>query len=352
MSVLPLLDDHPAFEGYMKGTVLVAGATGFAGSHALESLQAQADIALVAACRDPRRLPPGFKGEVRAGDFRDPNYTREVVEGVDTLCISAAWSSLWNHEEDSRRLYLEPVLGLIEAAHQAGVRRVINASTTSAAAPVASADPQSSGIPRSFWPHLCNVVGIENRLRQLASPAFQIVNLRLGIFVGRRYALGVLPILLPRLKTHLVPWVAGGRTGLPLIDGEDIGEAFALAVSAEGLSAYEGFNIVGPEVPTVREVIDFLHAEFDYPRPHFSVPFWGAYPFAWLMETIDPLVPWEPLATRSIVHLLEETGADNGKAERLLGYRARRHWKDAIRKQVTEMQVRQTTPMKMYQPIV
>lgn len=28
----------------------------------------------------------------------------------------------------------------------------------------------------------------------------------------------MLPILLPRLQTRLVPWVAGGRTGLPLID--------------------------------------------------------------------------------------------------------------------------------------
>jgi nucleoside-diphosphate-sugar epimerase len=335
----------------MRTTVLVAGATGFAGSHVLESLQAQPDIAPVAACRDPKRLPAGFKGEVRAGDLRDPTYRREVVRGVDALCLCAAWSSLWNHEQDSRRLYLEPMLGLIEAAHQDGVRRVVHTSTTSAAAPVASADPQSMGIPRSFWPHLCNVVAIENRLRQLAGPTFQVVNLRLGIFVGRRYGLGVLPILLPRLKTHLVPWVAGGRTGLPLIDGKDVGEAFALAALADGLSAYEGFNIVGPEVPTVREVIDFLHAEFDYPRPHFSVPFRIAYPFAWLMETIDPLVPWEPLVTRSIVHLLEETGTDNGKAERLLGYRARRHWKEAIRKQITEMQVRQTTPMKMFQPI-
>jgi nucleoside-diphosphate-sugar epimerase len=336
----------------MKTTVLVAGATGFAGSHVLESLQAHPDIEPVAACRDPLRLPAGFEGEVRTGDLRDPAYRREVVHGVDTLCLCAAWSSLWNHERDSRRLYLEPVLGLVEAARQAGVRRVIHTSTTSAAAPVASGDPQSSGIARSFWPHLCNVVAIENRLRQLAGPTFQVINLRLGIFVGRRYALGVLPILLPRLKTHLVPWVAGGHTGLPLIDGEDLGEAFALAALAEGLSAYEGFNIVGPEVPTVREVIDFLHAEFDYPRPHFSVPFRIAYPFAWLMETIDPLVPWEPLVTRSIVHLLEETGADNGKAERLLGYRARHHWKEAIRRQVAEMQVRQTTPMKMFQPIV
>ncbi|TCS72704.1 nucleoside-diphosphate-sugar epimerase [Sulfuritortus calidifontis] len=331
--------------------ILVAGATGFVGSHVLEALQGRDDVHLIAACRDPARLPDHFRGEVRAGDLRDPAYARAAVEGVDTLCLCAAWSSLWGNRENSERLFLQPVLQLIEAAEAAGVRRVINTSTTSAAAPEHSADPQSRGIPRSFWPHLGNVIAIEEALRERAKPGFQVVNLRLGIFVGRRYGLGVLPILLPRLKTHLVPWVAGGRTGLPLIDGEDIGQAFALAATTPGLSDYEGFNIVGPEIPSVRQAIAHLHTKYGYPQPHFSVPFPVAYAFAGLMEAIDPLLPWEPLVTRSIIHLLEDTGADNGKAERLLGYRPRHHWQAAIAKQVAEMAERQTYPMKMYRPI-
>lgn len=331
--------------------ILVAGATGFVGSHVLEAMQGREDIELIAACRDPARLPGSFRGEVRAGDLRDPDYARSVVEGVDTLCLCAAWSSLWGNQANSKRLFLEPILQLVEAAEAAHVKRIVNTSTTSAAAPEYSADPQSRGIPRQLWPHLGNVIAIEEALRAKARPGFQVVNLRLGIFAGRRYALGVLPILLPRLKTHLVPWVAGGRTGLPLIDGEDIGQAFALAATTQGLSDYEGFNIVGPEIPTVRAVIEYLHREYGYPKPHFSVPFPVAYAFAGLMEVLDPILPWEPLVTRSIVHLLEETGADNAKAERLLGYRPRHSWQAAIDKQLAEMAMRQTTPMKMYRPI-
>lgn len=332
--------------------VLVTGATGFVGSHVLEALQSRCDVTPIAACRDPSRLPPSFRGEIRAGDLRDSAYLHEAVKGVDVLCQCAAWTAVWSHEDHSRRLFLEPVIQLIDAARQGGVRRIVNTSTTSAAAPQRSGDPQSRGIPRAFWPHLCNVIAIEDYLRELASPSFQAVNLRLGIFAGQRYALGILPLLLPRLKTHLVPWVNGGRTTLPFIDGEDIGKAFSRAAVAPGLSDYEGFNIVGPEKPTVRQVIEFLHAEYDYPLPHFGVPFTAAYAFAWLMETIDPLVPWEPLITRSIVHLLEETGATNAKAERLLGYQPSHSWQEAIRKQVAEMQARQTAPMKMFRPIV
>lgn len=335
----------------MTRTVLVTGATGFVGSHVLETLTGKEDIHLIATCRDKRKLLPGFTGEVREGDLRDAGFRNAVMQGVDTLCNALAWSSLWGNVENSRRLFLEPNLALIEAARTAGVKRYINTSTTSAAAPDRSSDPDSQGIMRPLWPHLCNVVRIEDALREAASPDFQVVNLRLGIFAGRRYALGVLPILAPRLKTHLVPWVAGGRTGFPVIDGRDIGQAFTCAATAEGLADYEGFNIVGAEIPTVREVIGFLHDEYGLPKPHFSVPFAIAYPFAWMMEKLDPLVSWEPLVTRSIVHLLEETGADNAKAEHLLGYRPTHPWREAIRAQMQEMAVRQKQPMSMARPI-
>jgi nucleoside-diphosphate-sugar epimerase len=335
----------------MGKTVLVTGATGFAGSHVLEALAEVDGLHVIAACRDKRRLLPSFEGEVREGNMSDPGYRKAVVEGVDVMCNALAWSSLWGNVDNSRRLFLEPNLALIEAARAAGVKRYINTSTTSAAAPEHSGDPNSKGIMRPLWPHLCNVVRIEDALRDAASADFQVINLRLGIFAGRRYALGVLPILAPRLKTHLVPWVAGGRTSLPVIDGRDIGQAFVCAIEAKGLALYEGFNIVGPTVPSVREVITFLHQEYGLPTPHFGVPFAIAYPFAWLMEKLDPIAPWEPLVTRGIIHLMEETGADNAKAERLLGYRPAHPWREAIRAQMQEMSMRQTQPMSMARPV-
>jgi nucleoside-diphosphate-sugar epimerase len=331
-------------------TILITGATGFVGSHALEALMGQPDLKLVAACRDPARLPAGYRGEVRPGDLRDPAYRARLLDGVDVVCHGMAWTSLFGRGERSRDLYLEPTLALLDAAVARGVGRFVNVSTTSAAAPARSADPMSRGIPRPFWPHLASVVAIEDALRQRAGTTV-MVNLRFGIFAGRRYGLGILPILVPRLKTHLVPWVAGGRTRLPITAGEDIGEAIALAATAPGLSGYEGFNIVGPEVPTVRQVIRFLHDEYGLPMPHFSVPFAMAYPFAWLMEKLDPLLPWDPLVTRSIVHLLQETGADNLRAADRLGYRPRVDWRAAIRQQMTEMATRARAPMPMHRPL-
>lgn len=332
-------------------TILVSGASGFIGSHTLNWLSKKSDIQLIAACRDKARLPADFNGEVRQGDFRDPAYLAHLLDGVDVVVNAMAWSSLWRHRHESEALFLKPTLALIDRFVNSSASRLINISTTSAASPGKSRDAMSKGIPRRFWPHLCNLIRVENHLREIASNDKCVVNLRLGIFAGEHYALGVLPILLPRLKTHLVPWVAGGKTHLPIADGRDYAQAMGLAALDEELSDFNAFNVVGKEVPRVREVIMFLHQEFGYPKPHFSVSFFAAYIFAALMEKIDPFVPWEPLIVRSIVHLLEETGADNDLVAAALGYQPEYDWRDSIRLQVAEMQLRQQRPMRMAMPV-
>jgi len=331
--------------------VLITGANGFVGSHALDALMLEKDIELAVSVRDTSRLNPLFQGEVRVGDLRDSQYVRELVHDRDVIVHAATWSSLFAHARQSRELFYEPSIQLIDAAKSAGVKRFINISTTSAAAPTRSADADSVGIKRSFWPHLCNLIDLEEYLREQAKADFSVINLRLGIFIGQRYGLGLLPILLPRLKTHLVPWIAGGRTRIPLIDGRDIGEAILLATRAAGIQGYTGINVIGAAQPSVREVINYLHEEFGYPRPHFSVPFAVAYLFAAVMEWLNPLTPFDPLVTRSIVHLLEETGANNDKASQLLGYAPKFHWQDTIRLQVAEMRRRQSRPMRMARPV-
>jgi nucleoside-diphosphate-sugar epimerase len=333
--------------------VLVTGASGFVGSHVLMALEAHAaedGIRPVAACRNAGRLPAAYQGEARCGDLREAGYLASLLEGIDMVVHAASWSSLWGNEAASRARFLAPSLSLLEACEARGIQRFLFVSSTSVPGPRALGDPLAPGLKPGFWPHLTNVSRIEEAMRAAAGRGLGCVNLRCGLFAGEHYGLGLLPILLPRLKTHLVPWVSGGRTGMPIIDGRDIGEAFRCAVLAEGLSGYESFNIVGPEVPRVREVVDFLHAEFGYPRPHFSVPFPAGYAFAWLMERLDPLVPWEPLVVRSIIHLLEETHADNAAARERLGYVPRVDWRSAIRAQLAEMAWRQRAPMSMAMP--
>lgn len=333
--------------------VLVTGANGFVGSHILEALMQHDGLTPIAACRDRRKLIPAFKGEIRDGDLRNENYLGSLLAGIDVVCHAAAWTSAWNFASESERLFLRPTQSLIDQALQSGTSRFIFLSSTSVAAPYASSNPMSRADEHrlKLWPHMRNVARIERYMRDRADRGCSMVSLRTGLFAGRRYGIGLLSLLVPRLKTHLVPWVRGGTTSMPVVAGEDIGESFALTATAAGLDGYQGFNIVGPSVPTVREVINFLNEAYQLPRPHFGVPFAIAYPFARTMELLDPVVPWDPLVTRSIIHLLEETGASNARAAERLGYQPKVHWKDAIRMQMDEMATRQKTAMKMYKPI-
>jgi nucleoside-diphosphate-sugar epimerase len=136
-----------------------------------------------------------------------------------------------------------------------------------------------------------------------------------------------------------------------LVDGRDIGQAFASAATEPTLSGYESLNIIGPESPTVRELIGFLRTEFGYPEPHFSIPFPVAYTFAAFLETVHRFLLWDPLVTRSVVYLLEDAHLTNADAYRKIGYQPQIQWREAVQAQVEEMAVGQARRMKMYQSV-
>ena len=323
--------------------VLVTGATGFVGSHVLEALLVHDNLDIIAACRDKVKLTkiiPDFKGEVRLGDLTDSHYIREVVKDVDVICHAAAWTSLWAHRKEEQRYYREPSKALIDAAIKSGVKRFIFDSSVVVVKPHRDKTPVKDDEPASHpsvWPHMDIVVDIEQYMRKQSGKGTAMISLRFGHFVGKRYNLGFLSLLFPRLKTHLVPWVAGGKARVPLIDGRDVGQAYYLAATAEELQGFESFNICGPSFPTMREVINFIHAETGIPRPHFGVPLRGAYLFGWLMEKINPLLPGDPFLTRAIVYLGEDWCAPSDYAKQRLGYKPSIDWKTAIRGQLQDM---------------
>jgi len=325
-----------------KLTVLITGATGFLGSHVLEALKSYEDLHLIAACRDPSKLLPGFAGEVRQGDMTDNAYVRQVTQGVDVICHAAAWTSLWAHRKEEQRNYREPTKALINAAIASGVKRFIFDSTVVAVGAHRDGSPVSDHEhgrhPGSLWPHMDIVVDIEEHMREQSERGMEMVVLRCGHFAGERYNLGLLSLLIPRLKTHMVPWVAGGKARVPLVAGTDVANAYALAVNAKGLKNLQSFNICGPSFPTMREVVDFLHAEIGVPRPHFGVPLWAAYVFAWLMEKLNPLLPGDPFLTRAIVYLGEDWYAPSDLAKERLGYEPKTDWQTALRTQLKDME--------------
>jgi nucleoside-diphosphate-sugar epimerase len=325
-----------------KIRVLVTGATGFLGSNIISALKAQPSVTPVAACRQHAMLSHGFAGEVREGDLLDSSYRRAVVEGIDVVCHAAAWASMWNHATLERERFYEPTLDLIEQAIAHGVKRFTQASTAAISAAPQKDLPLGDFAPTcytGFWPHLDRLIDLDQYMRANSKRGMQMVTMRLGHFVGAGNRLGLVPALVPRLKTYLVPWLAGGHKHLPLVADTDLGQAFARVVLADNLNDHESFNICGTEFPTLREVIDFIAVETGCPRPRYSVPYSLGYLFGWLMETLQPLLPdSSPFLTRSIVHLCENWVCSGDYARIRLGYVPQKNWRRAIREQLAVLE--------------
>ena len=324
-----------------KARVLVTGATGFLGRNVLAALSARDDVESIAACRTPAKLNSGFSGEVRAGDLLDADYRRALVEDVDIVCHTGTWGSFWGHEAQERTHFFEPARDLIDQAIAAGVGRFLLASTvvigtlTRDGSPI---DDFSPTRPTGFWPHLDRLIDIDTYMRDNSHRGTQMVTMRLGHFVGVGNQLGLVSALAPRLRTRLVPWLAGGRSRLPLVADTDLGEAFALASVAYGLDDFESFNICGSEFPDAREVIEFIAAETRFPKPWFSVPHSAGYAFGWLMEKLHPILPGtSPFLTRALVYVSEDWFCPGGYAAKRIGYLPRKDWRSAAREALEEL---------------
>lgn len=314
--------------------ILVTGANGFLGKNILKAFAQHEDVELVAACRDKRKLPDWFQGEVREGDLRNPDYRNAVVHDIDVICHAGTWAAMWDHAKQEHDYFYLPTVDFIEKARTAGVKRFLMASTVAIAKPsdnnLANDDFSETAYTR-FWPHLDYLIDVDTYMKRNANPGMQMITLRLGHFVGAGNTLGLVPVLVPRLKTWLVPWLAGGTRRLPLTADTDLGRGFVAAALAEELQAYESFNICGTEFPTTREVISFVTEKTGLPKPIYSVPYLAGYAFAWLMEKLYPVMPGKaPFLTRSIVHLAEEWVCTIDYAEQKLGYRPEKDWRTAM----------------------
>jgi nucleoside-diphosphate-sugar epimerase len=338
-----------------KARVLVTGATGFLGSNILRAFSGNPDVELVAACRRRDNLPRHFTGEVRAGDMLDANYRRDVVRDIDVVCHASSWASMWNHKELERQRFFEPNRDFIEQAIRQGAKRFIQTSTVVISAVDKAGKPIddfSKTRHTGFWPHLDYLIEIDKYMRVNAHRGTEMVTLRLGHFIGSGNRLGMIPALAPRLKTYLVPWLAGGRKRLPLIADTDLGNAFVRAATAEGLNDYESFNICGAEFPTLREVVEFICAETGLPKPLYSVPYPAGYAFGWLMEKLKPILPGSsPFLTRSIVHLCENWVCPSDYARKKLGYIPQKDWRVAIQEHLADLKTEGYPWLRLYQTV-
>ena len=315
--------------------ILVTGATGFVGSHILENLMSiqHAELEIVAACRNPAQLVPAYRGEVRVGDLRDPDYLDRLLVGIDVVCHAAGWTSFLNDEKISKSQYLEPTLDLINHAAEWRVSRFVNLSSIAVNELKQRNNPDTNGQPRRYFPMINCLIAVEDYLKAQASNwmyrGCQLVNLRLGIYSGQRLNSGLLPLLYARRESQLIPNLTGQYAYLPLVDGKDIGQAFSRAALAPLEAAYTCLNIVGADAPHQYEVMAFLNQQSAHAPLRLSLPAGAAHWLSFLLERLT-LDAGETLFTRSLNQLMSNPKISNEKAAKILGYHPEISWQASV----------------------
>ena len=280
-----------------------------------------AKLRLIAACRNPDKLPASFKGEVRAGDLRDPEYLDRMLVNVDVICHAASWSSYLPGEKHSRSLYLDPSLELIQHAIEWRVKRFVNLSSM-AVTHIANRDNAlSMGRPKRSWPMLNCMLTIEDFMNVHSDSHCQMINLRAGILAGAGLHNGLLPSLLHNLGNIPVPRINGGYQYMPIVDVKDLAQAFARAALAPGMSSFESFNITGPEQPSCSQVFDFI-------KPHagLPLPLKLANIYSFLMGRLNKTALWN----ENLLHQMSNPLINIEPARQSLGYDPEVSWQASL----------------------
>ncbi len=286
-------------------TALVTGATGFVGCHVARQLAERGEkmrlLVRANSRRDNIEALDSRLVEVVCGDLTDADSLRDALQGCDTLYHVAADYRLWS--KDPRELYRANVEGtrsLLQAAGDAGVRKIVYTSTVGALGIPQDGTPGTETTPVSE----SDMIGhykrskflAEQEALRFASQGLPIVIVNPSTPVGEN---DIKPtptgqIILDFLNRRLPAYI---DTGLNLVDVRDVAAGIILA-GAKGQIGER--YILGNQNMSLREMLGTLASITGMPAPRIQMP----YAVAWLAVGIENVIA-ERILQRAPAHPFE-----------------------------------------------
>ncbi len=269
-------------------TILVTGGAGFIGSHIAEALVARGDRVRVLD-----NLSTGFLAnldpirdqvEFIEGDLVDPDAVGKAVAGVDCIFHEAALASVPRSVKaplDSNAACVTGTVTLLDAARQAGVRRLVYAGSSSIYGDQPNSSKRESDPPAPISPYGAAKLAAEYYCRAFtATYGFETVTVRYFNVFGPRQDPGspysaVIPLFITAILAGRRPVVYGdGGQSRDFTYVGNVVHANLLAADAPGVAG-RVFNVANGRSTTLLELLDALNqllgtkveAEFAPPRP-------------------------------------------------------------------------------------
>ena len=313
-------------------TVAVTGPTGEIGGSLIDALEASE---MVGAVRGMARRPfdPGAAGWRKAtyqrGDILDRGHLAELFEGAD-VAVHLAFA-IFGDREETRRINLEGSRNAFEAAVEAGVKRLVYASSVAAYGfhpenpqPLTEETPARGS---SNFYYSAQKAELEETLDQtLAGSELDLYVFRPCIVAGPRATMLIEQTVgaarlgdpAPLLRRHVVeripllrPILPDAGVPLQLVHHDDVGTAMAAAVEGRGEpGAYNlaGFGEIG--IADIAKALGWRSVRVPGPAVEAGTAIAGRLSF------VNPQLEWATALRTPVI-------MDTAKARRLLGWKPR-----------------------------
>lgn len=276
----------------MPFRVLVTGGSGYFGSLLIRRLLEGGHRVRSFDILDAQDFP----GEVEfiQGDIRDPEAVKKAVEGMEIVHHNVAMVPLANDKKAFWSVNVDGTRTLLEAATQAGVRKIVNTSSSAVFGAPAHNPVDDRVAPNPAEDYGRAKFMAEKLCADYAQQGLDITTVRPRTIMGHG-RLGIMQILFEWIyQGRNIPVLGGGHNVYQFIHADDLADACILAGERPGSTTY---NIGAERFGTMRETLQGL---LDHARTGSricSVPMWLAVTGMNLTSALgmSPLGPYHSL---------------------------------------------------------
>lgn len=287
--------------------IFLTGASGFVGSHLLESLNA-AEHQILCHFRDPRTNDPKLHSNIEfwSGDLNDIKGLSKRLEGFDVVIHCAAEMKLWNSEKTLYETNVLMTKNLLESAKQAGLQQFIYMSDASIAKNPLSHNldvSESRSLPSlQDFPYSNSKLQAEKLVLEAGDEMFRTISLRPASIWGRGDLID--RRLGEAADRNQFGWFDEGDYPFSTCYIQNLCEAVKKALLSA--SNQESFFISDGEPIQFRQWMSMRLKAGHYKVPTLSIPRSFAWPLARFTENGWKYLPLrgEPPLIREMVHLM------------------------------------------------
>lgn len=305
--------------------VLVTGATGFTGGHLAQHLSARGDrvralVRPISRGRFDRSALPARGVAAAEGDLSDAAAVRRAAEGIDVVYhIAATYREAGQPDSAYRAINVEGTRHVLQAAKDAGVKRVVHCSTGGVHGHIAHppANEDAPFNPGDIYQE--TKLAAEQLAREFgASNGLDVVVARpIGI-----YGPGDTRFLrmFRGLARGRFPLIGSGQAFYHLTFIDDLVEGFRLCGTVPAASG-RTYILAGPRYTTLEQLIQLVARQLGVSPPRVHLPVWPFWTAGLLCEMICvPLRIEPPIYRRRVDFYTKSRAFDTTRARTELGF--------------------------------